>query len=57
MQTYFSWKLAAPSFSLPPQTLEDQPLVWLRNDCANFPMEDAWRKFYVKFTEFRNHYF
>ena len=46
---------------LAPETLKsiqllDQPLVWQRNDCANFPMEDSRRKFYVKFTDFRNRY-
>ena len=36
--------------------LFDQLLIWQQNDYANSPMEDSWRKFYVKFTEFRNHY-
>ena len=36
--------------------LFDQSLVRQRIDCANSPMEDSWRKFYAKFTEFRNRY-
>ena len=36
--------------------LFDQSLVRQRIDCANSPMEDSRRKFYAKFTEFRNRY-